>query len=92
MPNGKSPYEIVTGFKPQGPLDSVFAKLNQEDLPHSVYVREFNKHLATIRDHIADQLAAGYDKRNERIVRGGRTANLPRKGDLVFLRRIPDAV
>ena len=26
----KSPYEIVTGLKPQGPLDAVFAKFNQD--------------------------------------------------------------
>ena len=57
-----------------------------------MYVRGLNKHLAIIRDHIADQLAAEYDKRKVRISNGGRTANLPREGDLVFFRRIPDAV
>ena len=89
---GKSPYEIVTGLKPQGPLDSVFSKFNRENLSSSVYVRELNKHLGTIRDFIADQLAAEYDKRKERISSGGRTAHLPREGDLVFVRRTPDAV
>ena len=40
----------------------------------------------------ADQLAAEYDKRKERISSGGRTAHLPCEGDLVFVRRTPDAV
>ena len=89
---GKSLYEIVTGLKPQGPLDAVFAKFNQENLSPSVYVRELNKYLSKIRDQIFDQLAAEYDKQRERIKAGGRSPEAPCKGDLVFVRRTPDAV
>ena len=52
----KSPYEIVTGLKPQGPFDAVFEKFNPDKQTPSVYVNELNKYLGTIKNHIAEQL------------------------------------
>ena len=55
---GKSPYEIVTGLWPQGPLQSLKERFNPEKRSPVEYVRELNKYLMQIRNEIADQLAA----------------------------------
>ena len=89
--NNKSPYEIVTGLKPQGPFDSVFEKFSPDKQTPSVYVNQLNKYLGKIRDHIALQLDAEYQKRQAKIA-GGRSLKMPQVGDLVFVRSTPDAV
>ena len=87
---GKSPYDIVTGLRPQGPLEDVFAKLSPETLSPSEYVTELCKYTAKIQSEVHAQLEAEFDKREETYKRGSRTNKLPSIGDLVFVRRIPN--
>ena len=87
----KSPYEIVTGLIPQGPLDAVFARFSPESLTPSTYVNKLNEYLGQIRDQIARALDAEYKKRSDKN-KGTRTNQVPQIGDLVFVRETPDAV
>ena len=69
---GKSPHEIVIGLLPQGPLQGVLERFDPEKLSPNSYVTELNKYLAQIKEEVADQLAAEYDKRKEQGRKGGR--------------------
>ena len=43
--DGHSPYELVTGLKPQGPLSLVFEKSSNRTLSGSEYIRDLGLHL-----------------------------------------------
>jgi len=87
--NGKSPYEIITGLRPQGPLEDVFSKMSPNTLTPSEYVDELCKYTTKIQGQVHAQLEAEFDKREESYKRGSRTNKLPSVGDLVFIRREP---
>ena len=89
--NNKSPFEIVTGMKPQGPLDALFARFSPDVLSPSTYVNKLNEYLGTIWEQVASSLDAEYRKRQDKNA-GSRTNQVPQLGDLVFVRRTPDAV
>jgi len=88
--DGKSPYEIITGTRPQGPLEEVFSKLSPSKQTPSEYVRELSKYTERIQGRVHAQLEAEFDKRQETNKRGSRTGTIPMVGDLVFIRRVPN--
>ena len=69
----QSPYEIVIGLVPQGPLDAVLEKISPEKLSPSDYVKKLNDYLGAIPSQIAERFAVDHDKRKERSARGGRS-------------------
>ena len=88
--DGKSPFEIITGLRPQGPLSEVFSRLSPEKRTPSDYVNELCAYTKKIYEQISTQLEAEFDKRQAENERGSRTNKIPEAGDLVFLRRIPN--
>jgi len=90
--DGKSPFEIITGLKPQGPLNRIFEKVSSTTLAPNAYVRDLCTHLEQTQKNVAVQLSADFAKRvhkNEKYVH--KNEWLPKPGDIVLLRRPPQA-
>ena len=88
--DGKSPFEIITGLRPQGPLSDVFARLSPEKRTPNDYINELCAYTKKIHEQISTQLEAEFDRRQAENERGSRTNKIPEKRDLEFLRRIPN--
>jgi len=86
---GKSPYELVTGLKPQGPLARVFARINPQVLTPSSYVKELCDHLQQVQQAVADNLSAEYQKRRFGNEKANTSSWLPQVGDFVLLKKPP---
>ena len=82
---GRSPYELVTGMKPQGPMQHVLDRFNPKKMSANSYVTELNKFISQVHEEISELLAAEYDKRTASYQGKGRSSRLPQAGDLVFL-------
>jgi hypothetical protein len=90
--DGQSPYEIVTGLQPQGPLHGVFAKTSTTTLSPHEYVRDLVSHLKKIKDGVASTIVAEFEKKTAKYKADSHSSWLPQVGDLVFLRKPPQAV
>ena len=87
---GKSPYEIVTGLIPQGPIDELFAKhANTRFVDPGSYVAALHENLKHIHTCVREQLEAELENKHAKAERDG-VPQVPAKvGDMVFLRRPP---
>ena len=87
---GKSPYEIVTGLIPQGPIDELFAKhANTRFVDPGSYVAALHENLEHIHTCVREQLEAELENKHAKAERDG-VPQVPAKvGDMVFLRRPP---
>ena len=90
--DGQSPYEIVTGLQPQGPLHGVFARTSTTTLSPHEYVRDLVTHLKTIQDGVSATIVAEFEKKTQKYKSDTHSSWLPQVGDIVFLRRPPQAV
>ena len=61
--DGRSPYELVTGMKPQGPLNRVFEKVSDRTLAASEYVRDLGKHTKRIQEGVATCIPADFARK-----------------------------
>ena len=87
---GKSPYEIMTGLIPQGPIDELFAKhANTRFVDPGSYVAALHENLKHIHTCVREQLEAELENKHAKAERDG-VPQVPAKvGDMVFLRRPP---
>ena len=61
--SGQSPFEMITGMLPQGPIDSVFNRLEPgKAMEPGDYVRDLVENLSTTHATIARELKAVYDE------------------------------
>jgi len=90
--NGRSPFEIVTGLKPQGPLQRIFGRMSRETLAPSEYVRDLCEHLKGVHDGVRTYISADFDKKAQKEEGKHVSDWLPKVGDIVLLRRPPPAV
>ena len=90
--NGKSPYELVTGMKPQGPLSRVFEKVSSKTLSPHEYVRDLCAHLESIQKGVALQLSAEYAKRKFKAEQSNTNSWIPGVGDIGLLQKPPPQV
>ena len=89
---GKSPYELVTGMLPQGPLDRIMEKLtNKKSLTPDEYVNSLRQSLKTMHETIADAVGDEVEKlRRKRLEEASLKDVLPFEvGDYVFVRMPP---
>jgi len=87
----KSPYELVCGLLPQGPIDTLFRKISSAKvIDPASYVAGLQDHLEAIQGVVATQLAAEHDKKVARQEKRSFTPMQP--GDYVFLDVPPRAV
>ncbi len=89
---GRSPFELVTGLKPQGPLQRIFGKMSRETMSPSSYIQDLCQHLKSVHDGVRTFISADYDRK--KLKEQGRAVSdwLPQVGDVVLLRRPPPAV
>ena len=89
---GLSPYELVTGMKPQGPLHELFAKTGGTVLGAEGYVRGLQEHLENVHDVVKAQLRSELEQK--RLAAAGREGRnqTPAVGSYVFLKRPPAAL
>ena len=90
--DGRSPYELITGLKPQGPLHRVFQKMSREAMAPSEYIRDLNEHLKSVHDSVKTYVAADFENKKSKEEGRSSSAWLPQVGDIVLLRRPPPAV
>ena len=61
--DGRSPFEIITGLKPQGPLNRVFDRVRDVTLAANDYVKDLTKHLERVQQGVEAYLSADYEKK-----------------------------
>ena len=90
---GFSPYELVTGMRPQGPMDHLFGKLRgAKTLDPATYVSGLRDNLESIHKLIADQLRAEFQAKNATDEKRNGKSYVYKVGDHVFLKRVPAAL
>ena len=87
--DNKSPFEIITGLKPQGPLNRVFEKVSPTTLSPAAYVRDLCEALEKTQNDVSLQLSADYAKKRSKGERELTSEWLPGVGDTVLLRKPP---
>ena len=87
---GKSPYEIVTGLIPQGPIDELFAKnTDTRFVDPSSYVAALHENLEHVHTLVREQLEAELEGKHAKAERDGVPETPVKVGDMVFLKRPP---
>ena len=87
--NDRSPYEMITGLRPQGPLEAVFRKLGPAArMDASTYVHELQKNLASTHASIARVMEGDLERKRAKEAReeGG---SMLKVGTYVVLRVPP---
>jgi hypothetical protein len=88
---GLSPYELLTGLRPQGPLSSLFEKTPTKTLDPTSYVADLQQCLLDLKKHLNVRVAADVEQRRARHLREAGGAPAPfAVGDHAFLKRAPD--
>jgi len=90
--DNKSPYEIVTGRKPQGPIDAIFKMTSSKKLTPGGYVTDLFKYMQHTYEKISAQLNAEYAKRMNKNAINAKVSQNPKVGDLVFVKKPPVAI
>ena len=87
----KSPYELVTGLIPQGPVASFIERCESAKLPTdpTSYVAELVANLKTIREDVQHQLEADMAARQAKV---NQSRKKLQQGDFVYLMRPPRAM
>ncbi len=62
-PAGRSPYEIVTGLRPQGPIARLFEQQRGVKLTVAGYVGALHEALESVHKQIRDGLTIEYDQK-----------------------------
>ena len=86
---GRSPYELITGLRPQGPLTTLFEKMNAKTVTPSEYVQGLQKNLEAIQKQVATSYLAELDAKLQKREGDAKSNWVPDVGDTVFLRRPP---
>ena len=90
--DGRSPFEIITGLKPQGPLQRIFQRMSRDTMAPSAYIRDLTAHLKSVHDSVRTYMSADFAQKKLKE-EGKDTSNwLPQIGDIVLLKRPPPAV
>ena len=90
---GKSPFEIVAGLLPQGPVDELFAKhAGTRFVDPASYVAQLHENLQHTHACVKEQLEADIEDTHAKAEREGVPRALVKVGDMVFLRRPPAAL
>ena len=90
--DGRSPFEIVTGLKPQGPLQRIFQNVTRDTLSPSAYIKDLTQHLQKVHESVRMYINADYDNKRFRAEGDKKSDWLPGVGDMVLVRRPPPAV
>ena len=88
----KTPYELVTGMIPQGPLDKLFGRIESVSVTDpSKYVQGLKEHLQSIHSTIAAGAQAEFERRQTKFQQKAAETSTPvlKVGDFVFVRRVP---
>ena len=86
----RSPYEMVCGLIPQGPIDALMAKLDRtRTLDPSSYVAGLVENLKHIHEAVGMRLSAELTARHSKNERDGELGTSLEVGDKVFLQRPP---
>ncbi len=84
---GRSPYEIVTGLRPQGPIARLLERQRGVKLTVAGYVGALHEALGSVNKQIQDGLTIEYDRKvREREKEGVRSLRI-QVGDTFFLLR-----
>lgn len=86
---GRSPYEVITGLRPQGPLTTLFDKMKVKTVTPSEYVKGLQENLQVIQEQVAMNYAAEIDAKLQKREGDSKSGWVPDVGDTVFLRRPP---
>lgn len=86
---GRSPYEVITGLRPQGPLTTLFEKMKVKTVTPSEYVKGLQENLQHIQEKIALSYAAEIDAKLQKREGDLKSNWVPGVGDTVFLRKPP---
>ena len=89
---GRSAFELVTGMRPQGPLSALFERFSDRVLSTEEYVKDLQRHLRVIQEHVQLQLSGDVERRRLREARRGEVGHDLRVGDAVFVRKPPVAL
>ena len=90
---GRSPYELVCGLVPQGPIDSLFRKINStRTMSCEDYVAGLRDNLQKIHEEIGMQIRADHSAKQSRAERTAEPSHIFQVGDMVFLKRPPAAL
>ena len=86
---GRSPYEIVTGLRPQGISQHLFEKLGGKTVDPNSYVEYVSQYLQKVHDQIAEQFKV--ELKGKRYRAEGQIPSVPplEVGDHVLLRKPP---
>ena len=89
----RSPYELVTGLKPQGLSDQIFRKLSGKSISVGGYLSTLQEYLHQVHSLVRQELEGQLAKKKQRAALHASSASSPLKvGDRVLLRRAPAAV
>jgi hypothetical protein len=88
----RSPYEIITGMLPQGPIDEVFRRLEPgKSLDPGSYVRDLVDNLASVHRVVGAELKAVHDKEIHAADLRSKGEGF-QNGDIVVLRAPPQMI
>ena len=84
--DGKSPYEIVCGLVPQGPVRDFFAKTRgTRFMDPASYVASLHENLEKVHDQISQQMEAELSVKQARAVKSADKHHTLQIGDTVFV-------
>ena len=88
--DGKSPYEIVCGLVPQGPVRDFFAKTRgTRFMDPASYVASLHENLEKVHDQISQQMEAELSVKQARAEKSADKHHTLQIGDTVFVQRPP---
>ena len=88
--NGRTPFEVVTGLKPQGPLHELFHRVESTHLMTiNSYVRSLQEELRKIHGEVERYLEENYDEQGRRDRARNGHPGAVQTGDFVFLKKAP---
>ena len=87
----RSPYEVITGLRPQGPMDALLARMSAKTLSAADYVSDLRRHITDLHREVQISVVAEAEAR----AAAKQSKHLPDAepaigvGSYVFLRRPP---
>ena len=89
--DGRSPYEIITGLKPQGPLARIFERCRGVELTVNEYVKDLVEGIKKVVNGVGTYMSADLANRKLKNEKEDVSSWKPGVGDAVLLRRPPYA-
>ena len=87
---GYSPYELVTGLKPQGPLDRLWKRFEVKSIDPTTYVSQLTECMQSIYETIATQIHSDAQRTMKRANDKSGEPYRFAEGDWVFHKRPPE--